>query len=179
MNDISAPSAVMTASSLPGAADTRAALDVSIARATNAILADQRPDGHWVYELEADATIPAEYILLVHYLGETPNVELERKIVRYLRRIQLADGGWPLFTDGAMDVSASVKAYFALKMAGEREDADHMQRARAAILGAGGAQAVNVFTRILLALFGVVPWSAVPMMPVEITLLPQWFPFHL
>ncbi len=179
MNDISAPSAVMAASSSSGAVQSRAALETSIARATDAILADQRPDGHWVYELEADATIPAEYILLVHYLGEAPNLELERKIVRYLRRIQLADGGWPLFTDGAMDVSASVKAYFALKMAGEREDAEHMRRARAAILGAGGAEAVNVFTRILLALFAIVPWSAVPMMPVEITLLPQWFPFHL
>ncbi len=180
MNDISAPAAIMTASHMADdAAQTRVALDCAIARATDAILADQRPDGHWVYELEADATIPAEYILLVHYLGETPDLELERKIARYLRRIQLADGGWPLFTDGAMDVSASVKAYFALKMAGEREDAEHMQRARSAILGAGGAEAVNVFTRIMLALFGIVPWSAVPMMPVEITLLPQWFPFHL
>ena len=84
------------------------ALDAAVTRATDAILAAQRDDGHWVYELEADATIPAEYVLLVHYLGETPNVELEQKIARYLRRIQLADGGWPLFTDGALDVSASV-----------------------------------------------------------------------
>jgi squalene-hopene/tetraprenyl-beta-curcumene cyclase len=150
-----------------------------VARATDAILAAQKPDGHWVYELEADATIPAEYVLLVHYLGETADVELERKIGRYLRRIQLADGGWPLFTDGAMDVSASVKAYFALKMIGDAEDAEHMVRARNAILAAGGAEAVNVFTRILLALYGVITWYAVPMMPVEITLLPKWFPFHL
>lgn len=156
-----------------------ASLDASVARATDAILAAQKPDGHWVYELEADATIPAEYVLLVHYLGETADVELERKIGRYLRRIQLADGGWPLFTDGAMDVSASVKAYFALKMIGDAEDAEHMVRARNAILAAGGAEAVNVFTRILLALYGVITWYAVPMMPVEITLLPRWFPFHL
>jgi squalene-hopene/tetraprenyl-beta-curcumene cyclase len=89
-----------------------ASLDAAITRATDAILAAQKADGHWVYELEADATIPAEYVLLVHYLGETPNVELEQKIARYLRRIQLPDGGWPLFTDGALDISASVKAYF-------------------------------------------------------------------
>ena len=63
-------------------------LDGSIRAATDAILAQQRPDGHWVYELEADATIPAEYVLLVHYLAETPNLELERKIGVYLRRIQ-------------------------------------------------------------------------------------------
>ncbi|BCZ80678.1 squalene--hopene cyclase [Paraburkholderia terrae] len=155
------------------------ALDAAVTRATDAILAAQKDDGHWVYELEADATIPAEYVLLVHYLGETPNVELEQKIGRYLRRIQLADGGWPLFTDGAMDVSASVKAYFALKMIGDSVDAEHMVRARECILAHGGAEAANVFTRILLALFGVVTWYAVPMMPVEIMLLPKWFPFHL
>jgi squalene-hopene/tetraprenyl-beta-curcumene cyclase len=156
-----------------------AALEASVTRAADAILAAQHPDGYWLYELEADATIPAEYVLLVHYLAETPNLELEAKIGRYLRRIQLADGGWPLFTDGAMDVSASVKAYFALKMIGDAPDAEHMQRARRAILAAGGAEKSNVFTRIMLALFGVVSWRAVPMMPVEITLLPVWFPFHL
>ncbi|WP_206996508.1 squalene--hopene cyclase [Trinickia mobilis] len=155
------------------------ALDAAVTRAVDALLAAQRPDGHWVYELEADATIPAEYILLVHYLGETPNPELEQKIARYLRRIQLADGGWPLFTGGKLDVSATVKAYFALKMVGDAEDAEPMQRARRAILAHGGAEGANVFTRILLALFGVIPWHAVPMMPVEIMLLPMWFPFHL
>ena len=156
-----------------------AALETAVTRATDAILAAQRPDGHWVYELEADATIPAEYILLVHYLGEEPNLELEQKIGRYLRRVQLPNGGWPLFTDGALDISASVKAYFALKMIGDAEDAEHMRRARDAILAHGGAEGANVFTRILLALFGVVTWYAVPMMPVEIMSLPKWFPFHL
>src|ERR1700712_5084725 len=158
---------------------TAAALEASVARAADAILADQHPDGYWLYELEADAPIPAEYVLLVHYLGETPKPELEAKIARYLRRIQRADGGWPLFTDGAMDVSATVKAYFALKMIGDSPEAEHMQRARRAIIAAGGAEKSNVFTRILLALFGVISWRAVPMMPVEITLLPEWFPFHL
>src|ERR1700748_1223478 len=156
-----------------------AELDASVALAADAILADQHPEGYWLYELEADATIPAEYVLLVHYLGETPNLELEKKIGRYLRRIQREDGGWPLFTDGALDVSASVKAYFALKMIGDSPEADHMQRARRAIIAAGGAEKSNVFTRVLLALFGVVSWRAVPMMPVEIMLLPERFPFHL
>lgn len=84
-----------------------AGLDAAVARATDALLAAQQADGHWVYELEADSTIPAEYVLLVHYLGEAPNVELEQKIARYLRRIQQPDGGWPLFTDGAPNISAS------------------------------------------------------------------------
>src|SRR5882724_8806508 len=94
-------------------------LDRSIDAATRALLALQRPDGHWVFELEADATIPAEYVLLRHYLAEPLDAVLEGKIAAYLRRIQGEHGGWPLFHDGAFDMSASVKAYFALKMIGD------------------------------------------------------------
>jgi len=154
-------------------------LDSLIADATEALLRQQRPDGHWVYELEADATIPAEYVLLVHYLGETPNLELERKIGVYLRRIQASHGGWPLYHDGALDISATVKAYFALKMIGDDPGAPHMTRARDEILKRGGADKANVFTRILLALYGQTSWSKVPTVPVELILLPRWFPIHL
>ena len=101
------------------------------AAATEALLARQRQDGHWVFELEADATIPAEYVLLRHYLGEPVDEALEAKIGNYLRRIQGEHGGWPLFHDGAFDMSASVKAYFALKMIGDDIDSAHMKRARA------------------------------------------------
>jgi squalene-hopene/tetraprenyl-beta-curcumene cyclase len=155
------------------------ALDGSIRSATEAILRQQRPDGHWVYELEADATIPSEYVLLVHYLAETPNLELERKIGVYLRRIQGSHGGWPLYHDGAFDISATVKAYFALKMIGDDIDAPHMARAREAIRARGGAIKANVFTRILLALYGETAWSNIPTVPVELILLPRWFPIHL
>jgi squalene-hopene/tetraprenyl-beta-curcumene cyclase len=154
-------------------------LEQRIETAAQALLALQRPDGHWVFELEADATIPAEYVLLRHYLGEPVDAALEAKIAVYLRRIQGAHGGWPLFRDGELDVSATVKAYFALKMIGDPIDADHMRRAREAVLARGGAERANVFTRIMLALFGFVSWRAVPVMPVEIMLLPKWFPFHL
>jgi squalene-hopene/tetraprenyl-beta-curcumene cyclase len=155
------------------------ALDDHIAAATRALLDLQKPDGHWVFELEADATIPAEYVLLKHYRGEPADPELERKIAAYLVRIQGAHGGWPLFHDGDFDMSASVKAYFALKMIGHAPEAPHMRRAREAILARGGGANSNVFTRVLLALYGFVPWRAVPVMPVEIMLLPRWFPFHL
>jgi squalene-hopene/tetraprenyl-beta-curcumene cyclase len=151
----------------------------AIRAATDAILAQQKPDGHWVYELEADATIPAEYVLLVHYLAETPNLELERKIGVYLRRIQGAHGGWPLYHEGGLDISATVKAYFALKMLGDDIDAPHMARAREAIRARGGAIKANVFTRILLALYGQTSWSNVPTVPPELILLPRWFPVHL
>ncbi len=151
----------------------------AIRAATDAILSQQKPDGHWVYELEADATIPAEYVLLVHYLAEEPDLELERKIGVYLRRIQGAHGGWPLYHDGAFDISATVKAYFALKMIGDDIDTPHMARAREEIRKRGGAIKANVFTRILLALYGQTSWSNVPTVPVELILLPRWFPVHL
>ena len=151
----------------------------AIRAATDAILAEQRPDGHWVYELEADATIPAEYVLLVHYLGETPNLELERKIGVYLRRIQGAHGGWPLYHEGAFDISATVKAYFALKMIGDDINAPHMARAREELHKRGGAIKANVFTRILLALYGQMRWSDIPTIPPELILVPRWFPVHL
>ncbi len=154
-------------------------LDKSIDAATDALLAYQQPDGHWVFELEADATIPAEYILLKHYLGTLPDPTLEQKIAVYLRRTQGKHDGWPLFQDGDLDVSCSVKAYFALKMIGDPPHAPHMVRARAAIRAHGGADRSNVFTRALLALYGIVSWRAVPAMPVEIMLLPHWFPFHI
>ncbi|WP_091677238.1 squalene--hopene cyclase [Methylocapsa palsarum] len=151
----------------------------SIARAQEALLAAQRPDGHFVFELEADVSIPAEYILFRHFLGDPAPDELEAKVAVYLRRRQARHGGWPLFTDGAFNISSSVKAYFALKIIGDSPDAPHMRRARDAILAHGGAAATNVFTRSLLALYGAVPWTAVPVTPVEIMHLPRWFPFHI
>jgi len=179
---------VQQASGLPADDGTIATRDVrtqpasdlerGIAAARDALIAQQRPEGEWAYELEADATIPAEYILLGHYLGEIDDAT-DAALAHYLRSIQAEHGGWPLFHGGAFDLSASVKAYFALKAAGDGADAPHMARARAAILAHGGAALCNVFARIQLALFGELPWSAVPVMPVEIMLLPGWFPFHL
>jgi len=160
------------------AASAGVRLDRAVSRASEALLGQQHQDGHWVFELEADATIPSEYIILRHYLDRI-EPELEARIARYIRAVQGADGGWPLYYGGDLDISCSVKAYFALKAAGDPVDAPHMARARAAILARGGARRCNVFTRTTLALFGEVPWRAVPAMPVEIMLLPGWFPFHI
>jgi squalene-hopene/tetraprenyl-beta-curcumene cyclase len=156
-----------------------AALEASIGHAARALLDLRQPDGHWVFELEADCTIPAEYVLLRHYLGEPVDSVLEGKIANYLRRVQGAHGGWPLVQDGAFEMSATVKAYFALKMIGDSVDAPHMARAREAVRSRGGAVHSNVFTRFMLAMFGVLTWRSVPVLPVEIMLLPLWFPFHL
>ncbi len=164
----------------PPLAVTHNRLGAAIEAAAHALGDDQQTDGHWVYELEADATIPAEYILLRHYLGEPVDVTLEAKIATYLRRRQSpAHHGWPLYHDGGFDVSATIKAYYALKVAGDTADATHMVRARNAVLAAGGAEAGNVFTRIQLALFGAGPWSVVPTIPPELMLAPRWFPVHL
>ena len=150
----------------------------AIERAQSALAARQRPDGHWLFDLEADATIPAEYILLEHYLDRI-DTGLQTRLGRYLRRIQGEHGGWPLYHGGRFNLSASVKAYFALKAVGDDVEAPHMARARAAILDAGGAERANVFTRFQLALFGEIPWRGTPCMPVEIVLLPHWFFFNI
>jgi len=167
----------MDTETLPDALPDETLLD-SITRASDALAHRRHPDGHWVFELEADATIPAEYVLLEHFLDRIDD-DVETKIGVYLRTVQGAHGGWPLFHGGAFDLSCSVKAYFALKAIGDSPDAPHMRRARDAILAAGGAERCNVFTRAQLALFGQVPWRAVPVMPIEIMHLPLWFPFHL
>src|SRR6478672_11104040 len=162
----------------PAASAAEPSLDRCIHEAAAALLRQQRDDGHWVFELEADVTIPAEYIALLHFLGEREPA-IERKLASYLRRRQGTHGGWSLVHGGAFNMSASVKAYFALKLAGDAPDDAHMRAARDTILAHGGAGTVNVFTRVLCALFGIVPWSVVPIVPVEIMLLPRWFPFHL
>src|SRR3954471_20688786 len=163
----------------PAAAVDSVALEKSISSATEALLGYRQSDGHFVFEMEADSTIPSEYILLRHYLAEPVDGELEAKIANYLRRTQGTHGGWPLVQDGLFDMSASVKSYFALKMIGDAVDAPHMVRAREAIRSRGGAIHSNVFTRFMLAMFGVMSWNSVPVLPVEIMLLPSWSPFHL
>ena len=178
------PTAALEPVTHPGQLDPRSgALEQAVANASRHLLELQRPDGHWVFELEADATIPAEYLMLQHFFGRIDPAR-EAGIGRYLRRIQAeqaanAGGGWPLFHGGPLDISCSVKAYLALRLVGDAVGSPHMQAAREAILAAGGAERSNVFTRAALALFGAVPWRAVPMMPPEIMLLPRWFPFHV
>ncbi len=138
----------------------------------------KRDDGHWVFPLEADATISAEFILLMHFLDEV-EAELEVELADYVRSLQADHGGWPLFHGGGLNVSASVKAYYALRLAGDAADAPHLVRAREAIRAHGGAAASNVFTLYTLALFEQVPWTAVPTMPVELVLMPRWFPANI
>jgi squalene-hopene/tetraprenyl-beta-curcumene cyclase len=149
----------------------------SLSRGTEFLMHTMR-DNHWCFELEADVTIPSEYIFLQRILKRN-NLELEAKIGAYLRRRQNVNGSWALYEDGPGDMSATVKAYFALKLMGHSIDDIHMVSARKWVLQNGGAETVNVFTRITLALFGQLSWKTVPAMPVEMMFLPKWWFFHL
>src|ERR1051326_8634175 len=154
------------------------ALDAAITRAQAHLLGLQAPDGHWVGEVEAPPEITAEYLLLSHLLDRV-NRERERKIVRFLRRRQRADGGFNLFEEGPTNLSVTIKAYFAMKMAGVPVDDPAMVRARERVHAMGGPVKANVFTKILLALFGEYDWNGVPTMPAEIMLFPRVSPFNI
>ncbi|MET0484052.1 MAG: prenyltransferase/squalene oxidase repeat-containing protein, partial [Candidatus Rokuibacteriota bacterium] len=152
------------------------ALQDAIGRAQRHLLSIQAPDGHWVGELEADRALTAEYLLFCHLIDRV-NRDQEQKAARYLRRRQNPDGGWSLFDGGPSDLSATIKIYFALKMAGTPVGDPVMVAARNRVLEMGGPTKANVFTKIQLALFGEYDWNGVPTMPAEIMLLPP--PFFL
>ena len=153
-------------------------LETTIKETRDRLIERQCDEGYWVFDLEADATIPAEYILLNHYLGKIDDA-VESKLAAYLRAVQGEHGGWPLFYGGDFNMSATVKAYYALKMTGEDIDALHMARARDVVLKHGGAARCNVFTRITLALFEQVPWRALPLIRAEVLFAPKWFPLNI
>ena len=155
------------------------AIDDAIRRSQTWFLSQQhQSEGYWVAELEADTTLTAEYIMLRRFLGLV-DPHREEKAVRYLQATQLADGGWPIYYGGPAEISASVKAYFALKLSGISADEPFMVRAKERILALGGVVQANVFTKIALALFDQYDWEGVPHMPVELMLLPKWFYFNV
>ena len=153
-------------------------LHKTLARSAQALLQKQADQGYWQFVLEADTTIPAEYIMLQHFMGSV-NAERERQLTDYILQQQLEDGSWPLYEGGPGNISATVKAYFALKLAGFSADDRDLARARDWILRHGGAENANVFTRITLAVFGQLPWGTVPAMPAECIWLPRWWIFNL
>ncbi|MFQ5802421.1 MAG: squalene--hopene cyclase [Candidatus Methylomirabilales bacterium] len=142
------------------------------------LLGIQHPLGYWIGELEADSTLTSEYLMLRRFLGRVDQ-DLERKAANYLRAKQLPDGGWDLFPGSPSDISATVKAYFALKLVGHGHDEPFMAKARENILAKGGVTKANVFTKITLALFGQYDWRGIPAMPIEIMLLPRQSYFNI
>ena len=142
------------------------------------LLNRQGDDGHWRGPLEGDTILESEYIIIVAWAGRLPRPEVAGCARRILRE-QLPCGGWAIYPGGPVDVSASVKAYLALKLTGHDPSSPALVRARAAIRMAGGPWAVNSFTRFYLALLGQIPYSACPAVPPEMALLPDWFPINL
>ncbi|MGD0281284.1 MAG: squalene--hopene cyclase [Dissulfurispiraceae bacterium] len=149
------------------------------ARKTRAYyLEQQHKDGYWWYELESNVTITAEYLMLLHFLGVRDPAR-DKKIARHILKNQKTDGTWSIHFGGDGDLSTTVEAYFALKLAGYSAEDPKLKMARSFILKSGGIEASRVFTKIFLALFGEFDWKAIPSIPVEINLLPAWFPINI
>lgn len=161
----------------PDREETATSHDVeeAIARARNWLLDHQHEDGHWVGEFEGDTILETEYVLLMQFLGN-PDREKMRKLCNYVvRHWQNEDGGFPIFPGGRSDISASVKAYFACKLAGHSPDEPFMQRMRECILKLGGVTRCNTFTKLYLSIFGQYDWEGVPTIPPELFFAPNWF----
>jgi squalene-hopene/tetraprenyl-beta-curcumene cyclase len=149
-----------------------------IEKARDYLFTQQHEDGYWCGELEADTTLESDYIA-IHTLLGTGNPSRMQRAVPEIIRHQNADGGWPIYTGGPSNISASVKAYFALKLMGYKPDHPVLERARTKILEMGGATECNTFTKIYLCFLGQYDWEAVPAVPPEIVLFPNWFWFNL
>lgn len=150
----------------------------AVTAARDHLLSLQHRDGWWKGELSTNVTMDAEDLLLRQFLGIRTEVETVQS-ARWIRSQQRADGTWANFHDGPGDLSTTVEAYVALKLAGDRVDEPHMATAREWILQHGGVERTRVFTRIWLALFGEWPWEQLPAMPPELVLLPSWFPLNV
>jgi len=158
-----------------GEAQLRSALD----RSRKYLLALQDPrHGFWVGEVEANPTLTAEYVFFMHFM-ETVDDLRQKKMVRYLKETQLGEGAWNIYFKGPGDLSTTVEAYCAMRLAGESPRSRHMTRAREFILAHGGVEEARVFTKLFLALMGVYPWERCPALPPELMLLPQGFPLNI
>jgi len=159
----------------------------TLARAVTALRSLQREDGHFCAELEGDSILESEYLLMKFILGQEhapmadgrPAADVLPRVAEQLRRLQRPDGAWGQFPGSGIDLSATVKAYFALKLMGDDPNAPHMTRARERIIEAGGAERCNSFSKFYLACLGQVGWGAVPAIPPEMVYLPRWSYFHL
>ena len=150
----------------------------TLARARDHLLGLQDPRGWWIGELETNVTMDAEDLLLRHFLGILTETDL-KETAAWIRSQQRDDGTWANFYGGPGDLSTTVEAYVALRLAGDPVDAEHMKTASGWITGKGGLTATRVFTRMWLALSGLWDWNALPVIPPEVIYLPSWFPLNI
>ena len=168
-NVIALPSAIPDAALAYPASN--AELSNAIGRAQQNLLRQQKPDGHWAGELLVDSTLCSDYVLFMHWIGRVDE-KLQERCTRHILRRQLPDGGWNIYYGGPSEINASVKAYFALKLAGHSPEVPFMQEARSNIMRLGGIPRMNTFSKLYLALLGQFPWQYLPSIPVEMILLP-------
>ncbi|HWF65944.1 MAG TPA: squalene--hopene cyclase [Acidobacteriaceae bacterium] len=154
--------------------DVDRAIDIS----SDFLLSRQAPQGYWCGELEADTTLESDYIMLHTLLGTGDAGRIQRALREVLRH-QKEDGGWGIYHGGPSNISATVKAYFALKLMGWSAEHEVLVKARKWILAHGGATAVNTYTKLYLCFFGQYDYNAVPAIPPEIVLFPKWFYFNI
>jgi squalene-hopene/tetraprenyl-beta-curcumene cyclase len=154
-------------------------VEEAAARAREWLLERQRPDGHWVGELEGDTILESEYVLLMQFLGSTDREKMRRLCNYAVRHWQNDEGGFPIYPGGPSDVSASVKVYFACKLAGFSAEEPFMRRIRECVLRLGGVTKCNTFTKLYLSIFGQYDWDGVPTIPPEVSLAPNWLPFNI
>ncbi|MGA8555627.1 MAG: prenyltransferase/squalene oxidase repeat-containing protein, partial [Candidatus Acidiferrales bacterium] len=153
-------------------------VEQAIARSTEWLLSAQTQDGYWWAELEADTTLESDYILYLHILGQL-NCDKVPKLAAYIRRKQLPDGGWSIFQGGPSELNATVKAYVALRIAGDLADEPGLIRAREKVVELGGLEATNSYVRFYLAMVGAIDWNIVPSIVPELMLLPDWVPVNI
>ncbi|HEV2246144.1 MAG TPA: squalene--hopene cyclase, partial [Terriglobia bacterium] len=150
----------------------------AIARASEHLLSLQSPEGYWVGELHADSTLESDYIFFLYVAGQFVPGRIA-KLSNSIRHRQLPDGGWNIYQGGPSELNATVKAYVALKLAGDSPDDPHMAAARLRIHDLGGLEQTNSYTRFYLALGGALEWKHVPAIPPELMLSPSWFFFNV
>src|ERR1700674_4586653 len=150
----------------------------AIDHGVNYLLSPQASEGYWLGELEADTTLESDYIFYLNVIGKA-NSDRIAKLANYVRRRQLNDGGWNIYYGGPSELNATVKAYVALRLAGDSPECDHLQRACRRIHELGGLEATNSYSRLYLALVGAVGWDMVPAVPPELMLLPNWFAINI
>jgi squalene-hopene/tetraprenyl-beta-curcumene cyclase len=157
---------------------TDAQISDGIRRAQENLLRQQHSDGHWCGELLVDSTLCSDFVLFMHWFGDVDE-QMQQRCVRHILKRQLPDGGWNIYYGGSTEINASVKAYFALKLAGYSPNLPFMEEGRATILRLGGIPRMNTFSKLYLALLGQFPWQYLPTVPVEMVLLPNWAPFNI
>jgi squalene-hopene/tetraprenyl-beta-curcumene cyclase len=149
-------------------------LDEAITRSQSFLLSEQKPEGYWVGELLVDVTLVADMVAFYHWWGRVDR-EWQRKAVNHIFGKQLKDGGWNIYPNGPSEVNATIKAYLALKLAGIPTTDPRMLRAREVARALGGVPRMNTFSKLYLALIGLVTWNHVPTIPCEVLLIGKWF----